>query len=727
MKKKRTRVYISLFLALLVFWSVCMSVLFFRASETAQELAMLRADTARADFDDVVLRLMDDMGHMYVRYGGDEAPTLDEMYPVVAAMTGSSTDEHFCIMDPSGYLYADYGRLINWLGEDVKKTVSSEGYAVTYIHEIFDIRGAIAIVTPAGDDSYYSLVRVVSTDSFSRMLSDEILEPFEYVAVFNGWGDLMVLQAREGLEVTDAAAHQAATIYANDGQTLVSRLNIRYDYDAFTPVSQPGGWFLSIRIRGGDLMPTFGTQLVIQILAMAVTVGMAGMYILWDIRRVRRSLSGQSGDIDPLTGLYTLNGFETAVHAFFRRTEVQDYCLVYMDIASFRRFNVMFGHKMGDLLLQTIGGCVKKNFYIGARPNSDIFVFIIKAADNIKQDVEQPIKDAVQTSLGLQYLQMISLNFGVYPLLQDRFNFREASDGAMMALRHAKTHAEGNEVIYDLAMLKEDRMNRHMEVNMLHALSRAEFKMYIQPKFETEDARCCGGEALVRWQSDQMGLLLSNQFVPLFERNGFIVEVDFFMLESILKFQQEGMKKGWEMLPVSVNQSRVTISLPNYLERVKDLVKRYDVPLRYVSIEITESILTENYDIVVPLVAQLKEIGFAIDMDDFGKGYSSLSVLRELPVDVLKIDKEFLRESDTSQRGRRIIESVINMAGALGIKTVCEGVETGMQLDFLRKSGCDMVQGYYLARPMHSSEYAGTYLTGNRPSLRSSSQTPLRS
>lgn len=695
MKRRHIKRYIATALALLLFWAACFGVVFMWANDASQSVAYRRAQGASQGFESAIIDLTENMMYQFVWYGGNEAHTLEELYPVIDNMTQANPDEYFCIMDKAGNLYAENGRLLYWVGEDVRQTVDENGYAVTYLHEIFGTVGNIAIVVPVEGSEFYYLMRVVPKEAFAETLAQRITASYEYVAVFNGWGDLMVLQTADGGTYTESQVQQAAQAYQRDDKIEVRRLNVRFDYDTFVPIRQPSGWFLSVRISGGSLLPTFGVQLIVLCVGALLSLAVAGGFIGAGIRRARRGgADGQGGDTDPLTGLYTAPGLEEAVHTFFRRATMRDYSLVYMDIASFRRFNAMFGHKMGDALLRAVGGCIKKKFYCGARPNSDIFVFVIRATEDFKQDVEAPINEAVRNELGLQYLQMVSFNYGIFPLLQEKFNFREASDGAMVALRHAKGLTKGNEVIYDLAMLKEDRMNKHIEVNMLYALSRDEFKMYIQPKFTATDVRCCGGEALVRWQSEQMGLLSPFQFIPLFERNGFIVEVDFFMLESILQFQKNAVRTGMQLLPISVNQSRVTLSMPNYIERIKELVGRYDVPLEYVNIEITESILTENYDAVLPIVFQLHDMGFSIDMDDFGKGYSSLNTLRELPVDVLKIDKEFLRESDTSQRGRRIIESVINLARSLDIETVCEGVETGMQLDFLQESGCDMVQGY---------------------------------
>ncbi len=427
--------------------------------------------------------------------------------------------------------------------------------------------------------------------------------------------------------------------------------------------------------------------------------------------RRRHSPSDFSKQADPLTGLLSVSAMEDAMTSYFRQAALNEHCLVSMDIRAFRRFNVMYGHETGDTLLKAVGNCINANYRCGARLNSDLFLFVVKNSGHLAQKIEETILRAIAGELGEHYTQMFSLKFGIYPLLQDRLAFREAYDGSLLALKSAKASPKKREVVYDLAMLKEDKMNKFIEVNMHSALRGGEFLLYMQPKFRASDSSCCGGEALIRWQSGQMGFLAPFQFIPMFENNGFIAETDLYMMEKIMQHQQRYLQLGRKVLPISVNQSGVTISFPNYLERLTGLVGRYPLPPRLIEIEITESILTENYDSVVNLVGKLKEMGFTVAMDDFGTGYSSLNTLREIPVDVLKIDKEFLRESDTSQRGRKIIQSVINMSRELSIETVCEGVESGMQLDFLRGGGCDMVQGFFLARPMPYEEYERRFLT----------------
>ncbi|MDR1429836.1 MAG: EAL domain-containing protein, partial [Spirochaetaceae bacterium] len=201
-------------------------------------------------------------------------------------------------------------------------------------------------------------------------------------------------------------------------------------------------------------------------------------------------------------------------------------------------------------------------------------------------------------------------------------------------------------------------------------------------------------------------------FIPVFEHNGFIVEVDFFVLSSIFKTIQRQIGEGRTVRPISVNQSRASVSSPDYVKRIRSLAGQYPVPLSYIQIEVTETILENNSDDLSEILLSLKNMGFSIALDDFGAGYASLNNLKNFPVDTLKIDKEFLNDRGSSCRGRTIIRGIVNLARELGITVVCEGVETGEQLAFLYDIGCDYAQGFYCARPMPISEYEKVF-SGN--------------
>jgi EAL domain-containing protein (putative c-di-GMP-specific phosphodiesterase class I) len=316
----------------------------------------------------------------------------------------------------------------------------------------------------------------------------------------------------------------------------------------------------------------------------------------------------------------------------------------------------------------------------------------------------------MQQALGAPCAEAVSFKAGVVPIGGKAHGARELIEKGLLAVREAKEKTEQSTVVYDQALDEAAARKKDIEVNMIHALSKGEFEVYIQPKITVADNTLYGGEALVRWQSDQMGFVMPDQFIPVFETNGFIVEIDFFMLTSVLVMLQNRLEQGESMAPISVNQSRITITHPNYLERLKRTLSAFSVPRKYIEIEVTESSFEKDNELFVSLVDSIKELGFPLDMDDFGAGYSSLNTLRRLPIDIIKIDREFLGEADTSYRSRMIIKSIIRMSHDLGIHVICEGVETEFQFDFLKESGCDSVQGYLFSKPIPMDDFISHYL-----------------
>lgn len=428
------------------------------------------------------------------------------------------------------------------------------------------------------------------------------------------------------------------------------------------------------------------------------------------LRSNKRRLRHAEG-YDFLTGLLTASVMEGAVNEFFRRHRHTNYCLVCMDIVAFHRFNTMYGHTAGDALLKTIGTTISSNYACVTHLSSDIFVFVAPNRYPLAEEVMEKIWDAVCRDMGEQYAQVLNYKFGVYPLLHDKLEFRAAYDGALMALKTAKGLTDQYEVVYDRKMQRQSETERNIEMNMQRALDGNEFLIYVQPKFRLADLACCGGEVLIRWQSEQMGFLMPGQFVGLFEQTGFVAEMDLFMMDGALCYLQSLMDAGDPLLPIAVNQSRITLSFPNYLQRLELLLAKYTVPRSYIEIEITESALHEDDGTMRQLMRALRKMGFTIAIDDFGTGYSSLNSLHTLPVDVLKLDKSFLSgESNTSSKGLLIVQGIINMANALNLSTVCEGIEAGTQLNFLRAAGCEIGQGFLLAKPIPLSEFHTRYV-----------------
>ena len=279
-------------------------------------------------------------------------------------------------------------------------------------------------------------------------------------------------------------------------------------------------------------------------------------------------------------------------------------------------------------------------------------------------------------------------------------------DRADMARKSIKG-ANGNGIAYfDTVMRNQILRERKIENQMDEALASNQFKVYLQPKYSLKTLQPVGAEALVRWLHPEKGLIPPAEFIPLFEKNNFVIKLDFFMFESICKQQRMWMAQGLSPLLISVNFSRKHLSHSDFAENLMAVVKKYDVPPDCLELEVTESAVFDNIDVLASVFKALNDFGFKISIDDFGTGYSSLNLLKELPVDVLKMDKEFFNETTLSRRGEKVVESVIQMAHSLDIKVVAEGVETQDQIDFLKKIGCDIIQGYYFAKAMPVEDFA---------------------
>ena len=253
---------------------------------------------------------------------------------------------------------------------------------------------------------------------------------------------------------------------------------------------------------------------------------------------------------------------------------------------------------------------------------------------------------------------------------------------------------------------EEQRWERFVEENMERALNDGELYVYLQPKYNAATKRLGGAEALIRWVSPTEGFIGPGKFIPIFEKNGFITQIDDFMLSSVAKLQAQWVKEGLNVVPISVNISRAHFTQEDLAEHICKIVDDAGAPKELIELELTESAFFDDKDILINTVEKLKSLGFSVSMDDFGAGYSSLNSLKDLRLDVLKIDADFFRgKEENSDRGSLIVTETIQLAKNLGMTTVAEGIESADQVDFLAKSGCDLIQGFYFAKPMPVGDY----------------------
>lgn len=261
-----------------------------------------------------------------------------------------------------------------------------------------------------------------------------------------------------------------------------------------------------------------------------------------------------------------------------------------------------------------------------------------------------------------------------------------------------------------IAFFNKKIVDEHKWVDKVHelqqkAIDNEEFVVYYQPKYEPKTEKLVGAEALIRWQSPELKFVSPGRFIPIFEENGFITEIDHYMLKHVARDQKSWMDEGMECVPVSVNVSRAHFIEEDLAEQIRDIVAQEGCPASLIEIELTESAFFDDKKVMLDTIARLKEYGFSVSMDDFGSGYSSLNSLKDLPLDVLKLDAGFFRDLSDDGRGEIVVSEAIKLAKSLHMKTVAEGVEEREQVEFLANEGCDMIQGFVFDKPMPGEEY----------------------
>ncbi len=274
-----------------------------------------------------------------------------------------------------------------------------------------------------------------------------------------------------------------------------------------------------------------------------------------------------------------------------------------------------------------------------------------------------------------------------------------------MACNSVKGIYDVNYAFYDDRFMENLRAEQVIIDNMKLALTDRQFIVYYQPKYDLSIEKPAGAEALVRWIHPELGFMPPNDFIPLFERNGFITDLDIYVWDTACKDMSDWIKAGHQPIPISVNVSRADIYNPNLTTILLDLIQKYDLDPQYLHLEITETAYTENSTQLIHVVNQLKSLGFIIEMDDFGSGYSSLNMLAEISIDILKLDRGFIQNEMTNEKSKGILNFVVGLAKWLKLPIVAEGVETKEQIQSLKVLGCEYVQGYYYAKPMPKEDF----------------------
>ncbi|MDE7362286.1 MAG: EAL domain-containing protein [Oscillospiraceae bacterium] len=417
---------------------------------------------------------------------------------------------------------------------------------------------------------------------------------------------------------------------------------------------------------------------------------------------------------DSLTGVMTFDVFTAeALKLTSSNTDNETGRFVaVVNVADFRRINEEKGYETGNSILVAIADIMQRcigNGELLGRSEGSRFAALFKNVDADELIARLYLMmNSIQKQIYEKLHTQIYLLVGVCDMNEDPVGVMGALDRAIIAQKTIRDRAYYHEnlvVFYDGAMREKIKERRHIEANMITALENDEFKVFYQPKVNIETGRVVGAEALVRWIRPDGEIISPGKFVPIFEENGFITEMDFAIYRSAVADMRRWLREGLEVPLVSLNVSRHHLADDNFCEKLNALVDNLGVPHELIELEITESLLTEHLDKLVETVTWFKDRGFRISVDDFGSGYSSLNLITMLPFDTLKIDGGFFLRNDLTEKNKKVITSVVTLAKSLNLATVSEGVETQVQVDFLKDLGCDMIQGFFYYKPMPSEDF----------------------
>lgn len=416
---------------------------------------------------------------------------------------------------------------------------------------------------------------------------------------------------------------------------------------------------------------------------------------------------------DKLTNAPRLEYFIRIARKKIKKHKELRYIIVKLDIRDFKLINRVYDFAEGDRVIRNTSAALKKTLTgidaTYARVSIDSFVIILPydGRSNLDEARMQFIQNFYDF-MGPSFTTKVYFPTGQYittPEDAQHPNMVEIMEKVNFAHSRAK-RGDGDVVVdYEENIEKEALLQKVIEDHMESALQNREYQLYIQAKFSVQEERICGAEALVRWSIAEKTFLYPTEFIPALERNGFIVKLDMYMFESTVRFLREQMDEGIEPVPISVNFSRHHLNNVGFVKSLCAIADQYAVPHHLLEVELTESVASKNIAAMVQLIEELHEEGFLLSLDDFGSGYSSLALLKDLHVDVIKIDRTFFLPAVDAMRQVAVLKSICELSHELHAKTVAEGIEEREQLEMLKEMNCDAVQGFYYSKPVPAQDY----------------------
>ena len=562
---------------------------------------------------------------------------------------------------------------------------------------------------------------VLETDKYENIFAESIYNGRGYEYIINSNGEIIANSKKKNngyslfyiLEMLEDSVNKEKLKEMKtkiqdyeDGNVKYEVLG-KYYYTSYKYLNI-NDWYLVIITPGSliaqeynkTLKVTFGVSIVINLVALVMAI-----YIVISNKNKKRKLY-QLAYIDQLTNLGNNNYFIGKGMEKLQEKDFKGY-LIIIDIDKFKTFNKKYGRIKGDFLLQEFGNKLKTIFgenQLISRLTNDVFAILYKIKngenDNLLERIEKINNDLSNIKIDKNEYKIL-VSIGICKVNREEKEMFEILDKALMAHNMAKGNYNKKYYIFDEKLEKQIIKEHDIEVNMQEGIENKEFKVFYQPKINTKTGKIEEAEALVRWEKNG-NLIPPGEFIPVFEKNKFIIQLDKYIYEIVCRDLKEWKKIYDKEIKISVNISRQHLVQEEFIEEYYKIAKKYDIEPKEIELEITE---TTEIDIeidkqlgITEILKKIKEKGFKISIDDFGTGYSSLNMLQDMPIDVIKIDKSFINQE-------KMLEIIMMMAKKLNLKTVAEGVETEKQVEILKDLEVNLLQGYYFSKPLKKIEF----------------------
>ncbi len=411
---------------------------------------------------------------------------------------------------------------------------------------------------------------------------------------------------------------------------------------------------------------------------------------------------------DHLTGALNMNGFRQILAPMAGRGLMKDHASVFLNIKNFKYINQKIGMPNGDRILRELvlrfRTKFEKNGGYVARLGADNFVMALKK-DDIPEFMDM-LRSFRLDIIGINGTAEIKVYFrcGIY-MMTDDSTFDDLMNCCSCAYTASRSSGDSDFVVYEPYMTEDEHRTKKVLVTFPEAIKNHEFQVYYQPKVRASDNALVGAEALCRWVKDGE-IIPPIDFIPVLERFGNISQLDMYVVETVAKDMRGWLDKGVTPVRTSLNISRRDLAVPLLADKINDIVNKYDIPHELIEIELTETFTTDEFSLMLNLINELKDHGFKISIDDFGSGYSTLTMLKSIHADIIKLDRAFIKDmTESSGEDRIILRNVVRMVNELKIEVIAEGIETYEQVSFLDGIGCGVIQGYYYDKPLPREEF----------------------